>query len=881
MILRLNSIITVTALYLLLTAFINPAIAGSFETTIPHRYCDVEERLDGSITRSNGDLDMTTDGDDVHIVGLCFEGINLPPGAVVTNAYIQFTADESNELTPTDLTIVGHADANSPRFSRAAYTVSNRIPTTASVAWAPDPWINKRDAGPEQRTPNIASIVEEIIAIPGWQTGNSVAFAISGTGKRTAEAFNSSEPEITARLHIDFVGDTPNLPPTVKAGRDKQANFPAAFNLTGRASDDGLPNGTLTYLWEHVGGDGAGTVGFGDETAISTIASISDDPGTYILRITADDGEYSSSDEIELSVYATGVTGLNIPILWYIDDAEEDPVTGEVDRHSSDIELVKDSGENQTVGLRFQATPIPPGAIITSAYIQFAADEDDDRETNLIIWGQAANNATQFEAGLFNISNRPRTTTTASWSPTPWLIVGERGPEQRTSDLAAIVQEIVDRPGWLSGNSMAFITEGTGRRVGVSRNNNLANNGFLPTKFAPHLHVEFNQPGSNRKPVIDAGSDATIVFPTITTFLDATITDDGLGIPDGTLNTLWEHVGGTGTGVVSFGSPNAEDTPVSFTQNPGTYILRLTVDDGGYTVSDEVLVSTYFAGAVTSMSKVSHAHTGFDGVGNPLAVPSIDPAGIVYHEPSGTLFISDSEINEVAEAFDIVQANIFSTTIAVDSTLSQWDITPRQGFEPARNREPTGITFCPSDNHFYISNDDNDLVYRYAYDGFDLTLVDWMDIKSYTSDPEGITCDPLTGRLYIVGGTDLNVTVIEYNDGFNFIETLDLTLTAGDPDGVLQDGEGIAFDPDTGHLFILSDPDFALFEYTTSGSFIQKLSFSDFSPSTINTQGLSIGPATSDPLKTSFYISDGGVDNGTDPNERDGTIYEAEIERVE
>jgi hypothetical protein len=825
---------------------------------------------------------MTTDGDDVHIVGICFEEINVPAGAVITNAYIQFTVDEANELTPTDLTIVGHADANSPRFSRSDFTVSNRTPTTASVAWVPDPWINKGDAGAAQRTSNIASIVEEIIAIPGWQTGNSVAFAISGTGKRTAEAYNRKSPEMNARLHIDFIGDTPNLPPTATAGADAQANFPAAFNLAGTASDDGLPDGTLTYLWEHIGGNGAGTVTFGAETALSTVASISDDPGTYILRLTADDGEYTVSDEVELAVYAPGITGLDIPIYWYVDDAEEDPNTGEVDRHSSDLELVNEYAVgNQTIGLRFQAVNLPQGAVVTTAHIQFAADEDDDKETNLTIWGQSANNATQFEAGLFNISSRPRTAAAVSWSPAPWPTVGEIGPAQRTSDLTPIVQEIIDRPGWLSGNSMAFIAEGSGKRVAVSRNNKLANNGFLATEFAPHLHVEFSLAGSNRKPVIDAGIDTTILFPTTSIFLDAAIADDGLGIPDGTLNILWEHVGGTGAGTVSFGAPDAEDTPLSVTQDPGTYIIRLTVDDGEYTVSDEILISTYFAGAVTSMSLVNHTHTGFDGVGNPLAVPSIDPAGILYHEPTGSLFIADSEINEVPAAFDIVQANIFNTTVAVDSTIAQWDVTPRQAFEPARNREPTGITYCPSDNHFYVSNDDSKFIYRYEYDGFDLTLVDWMDLGTYTRDPEGITCDPLTGRLYVTGGTDVNIIVIEYNDSFSYIETLDLLTTAGDPNGVPQDGEGIAFDPGTGHLFVLSDPDEALFEFTTGGSFIQKLSYEYFNPDATNAQGLSIGPATSDPLKTSFYISDAGLDNDYDPNERDGMIYEVEIERAE
>ena len=37
---------------------------------------------------------------------------------------------------------------------------------------------------------------------------------------------------------------------------------------------------------------------------------------------------------------------------------------------SSDLELVFDSGGNQTVGMRFNAITIPFGATITNAYIQ-------------------------------------------------------------------------------------------------------------------------------------------------------------------------------------------------------------------------------------------------------------------------------------------------------------------------------------------------------------------------------------------------------------------------------------------------------------------------------------------------------------------------------
>src|SRR3972149_5451247 len=55
------------------------------------------------------------------------------------------------------------------------------------------------------------------------------------------------------------------------------------------------------------------------------------------------------------------------------DDAEES-ASGSVTKASSDLELVYD-GTNQVVGMRFLDIAVPQGATITSAWIQFTADE--------------------------------------------------------------------------------------------------------------------------------------------------------------------------------------------------------------------------------------------------------------------------------------------------------------------------------------------------------------------------------------------------------------------------------------------------------------------------------------------------------------------------
>lgn len=52
-----------------------------------------------------------------------------------------------------------------------------------------------------------------------------------------------------------------------------------------------------------------------------------------------------------------------------------------------------------------------------------------------------------------------------SWSPAPWTVVGAAGLDQRTPSLTTLVQQIVNKPAWASGNSMAFIIRGSGERT--------------------------------------------------------------------------------------------------------------------------------------------------------------------------------------------------------------------------------------------------------------------------------------------------------------------------------------------------------------------------------------------------------------------------------
>jgi hypothetical protein len=277
------------------------------------------------------------------------------------------------------------------------------------------------------------------------------------------------------------VASPTNAAPTVDAGTDQAVTLPTTTaTLDGTVSDDGLPDppGAVTTTWSKV--SGPGTVTFGDASAVDTTATFSS-PGTYVLRLTADDGELSTTDTVTITATLAGSQVVEQRIAVGADDAEES-ATGTVSTGNKDLELVQEK-TLQTVGLRFRGLALPQGATIVSATVQFKADETDAVATDLTFRAQAADNAPTFVNTVTNISSRPTTTASAVWSPPPWNLVGEAGPAQRTSDISAVVQEVVDRPGWASGNALVLVVTGSGKRVAFSFNGDAAG--------APMLRVSY------------------------------------------------------------------------------------------------------------------------------------------------------------------------------------------------------------------------------------------------------------------------------------------------------------------------------------------------------------------------------------------------------
>ena len=94
-----------------------------------------------------------------------------------------------------------------------------------------------------------------------------------------------------------------NEAPAVNAGPDQAVVLPASASLAGTVTDDGVSGLPVVISWTKT--SGPGTVTFGTPNAASTTASFSL-AGTYVLTLTANDGELTGSDTITVTVTSPG-----------------------------------------------------------------------------------------------------------------------------------------------------------------------------------------------------------------------------------------------------------------------------------------------------------------------------------------------------------------------------------------------------------------------------------------------------------------------------------------------------------------------------------------------------------------------------------------------
>lgn len=163
---------------------------------------DGEERDGGAVSRSSKNLELVTDTAP-QVVGLRFPGVAIPRGATVTSAHVQFTSSAATAAAAA-LEVRVQLSGDAAPISGTAYNLSSRLASSsAPVAWSPVPWSTVGAAGPDQRTPGLAAGLQQVVARGDWGSGNAVLVLVTGSGRRTAHAWDGN-PAAAPVLHVTY-----------------------------------------------------------------------------------------------------------------------------------------------------------------------------------------------------------------------------------------------------------------------------------------------------------------------------------------------------------------------------------------------------------------------------------------------------------------------------------------------------------------------------------------------------------------------------------------------------------------------------------------------------------------------------------------------------
>jgi len=958
---------------------------------------DAEQKASGTMSLTGADLELIDDPPSRigQTVGVRFTAIDIPQGAIITAAYIQFQVDEVGSGAAS-LLIQGEDVDDAAAFADVSNNISSRARTDAAAAWSPEAWTTVGAAGLAQRTSDLSAIVQEIVGRGGWSALNDMAFIITGTGTRTAEAFEGGAAKAPL-LHIEYVmptggnaaptldldGSTPgtgyaatfteNSSGVAIAGLDvliadtddtnleratitltnaqagdqlvvNTAGLPPGITvaptstgtnviLTGSASidaydaalqqvsfksnsetpatvartinvtvNDGIVDSNIAFATIAIDrapdavGDSATTVrntavttanvlqndDQGDAPAtISDFAAVSAGGGTVVhngngtftytpaagftgadtfgYTIADADGDTSSA-MVTVTVTSGAPIVIEKRVASGLDDAEQ-RVSGQIVLDSGDLNMANDGTKVQTVGIRFTDIDIPQGAIITSAYLQFRADEADSGATSLLIRGEDADNAAAFANLTNNVSSRTQTDAAVGWSPAAWTTVGEAGLAQRTPDLSGIVQEVVGRAGWSALNDMAFIITGTGTRTAESFEGGAAK--------APLLHIEYVVGGPPTEPGVGSIS----------------IDDVAISEGDGGTKTATFTVSRTGSAAFTVDYTTANGTAqagsdyvaksgtLNFAENQASQTIGITINGDTTVESNEAFFInlTNASGGTIVDSQGQGTITDDDGTPPILDLQVLhlysiapfgaaDPSGMAYVPSMNTIFVADSEHDESPFNSSL---NLFA--FRPDGTfISSHSLT---GF----TREPTGLAYSPKNGLLYITDDDLDKVFWVDPANPSVKLGEFSVRSLGMTDAEDPKIDPVTGNIYMLDG--VSRTLFELSATGALVRSFALP-------SALTDAEALAYDSQNDVFFVASGANRGtIFEIDGDGNLLASNSVlnSFLNPngnSKPRLKGFELAPSSdpNDGDQLSLYAVDYGADQ-----QSDGRMFEIHL----
>jgi hypothetical protein len=237
----------------------------------------------GAVTLTSTDLDLVTDAGAPLVVGLRYPGIEIPQGAKIERAYLQFQANEI-DAGPASLRIEAEAADDSTPLSTAPFDLSARSRTTTWAGWSPPAWLRVYQRKAAQRTADLSGVMQEVVDRGGWTSGSAMTFLLTPIDPTTHRSARSRDPSLSGStsLHVEYTVSSPSV--SIIAPSEGATHAEAAsidFEATAVDPQDGDVAASL--VWES---DLDGTIGSGASFASSSLTV-----GTHTITATAIDAD--------------------------------------------------------------------------------------------------------------------------------------------------------------------------------------------------------------------------------------------------------------------------------------------------------------------------------------------------------------------------------------------------------------------------------------------------------------------------------------------------------------------------------------------------------------------------------------------------------------
>jgi len=362
---------------------------------------DAEQQDDEMDALYDDDLDAGWEGDpeDLHILitGLRFQNVALPKGATIDSAFLVLTAHEGkNSEDVAIITIAGEA-SDSPEPYNLESLITDRPETSAKVVWTvSEEW----ELWGSYKSVNLSAIITELVNRSGWSYGNSLALMLKGEDQGPSDVENAREFESFENIADPEDGGDGQNHPERRPKLQIYYSFPSSV-FEAYIQVNGTP---VTDTLEN---------------------------GQIITYDTSADDAEQQDDEMD-ALYDD-----DLDAGW-----EGDP---------EDLHIL-------TTGLRFRDVNIPKGVTIDSAYLVITAHEAKSAEDVAIITivGEASDAAQTYNFDNL-ITDRAETSSKIIWTvANEWELWGA----YRSPDLKTIIQEVITRQGWATGNPIAIMLKG-------------------------------------------------------------------------------------------------------------------------------------------------------------------------------------------------------------------------------------------------------------------------------------------------------------------------------------------------------------------------------------------------------------------------------------